>query len=297
MILDSNNYTVKILKQFDGESNYFNCTSYNNNILYRKETIYNKEFLISGIVNEEDNYILKPYTDKNLLYSFEDPRYINEKEISLNRVEIDINKNYNINIVKVCKFDLYTKEFTFYNTQSGIYEKNWQFLNNEILYNLQPYIIFDQQEIVIKEEYYDWGFWIDKYGYPFLSTREFNIGSNTYIIFHSHNRDSNGINFYYYCGLAQIDNNYNILGYYKLPLFDTSNLIETDISRGYFDWRRGLKNKCQVVNVVFPMTVQDNEKNIKIYCGINDCAAGIITIEKDILQKQLQYHSNIFEKF
>jgi hypothetical protein len=44
-------YNIRILKQFDGKYNYFNCTGLNDKILYRRQRKYKNKLLVSDFVD------------------------------------------------------------------------------------------------------------------------------------------------------------------------------------------------------------------------------------------------------
>ena len=147
IVLEPSYYSLKGFNKSLG-INYYNSTGHNKKELYfRKEYPIkiddNKEILVSDIVDVNDNVILSHKIENDIIYSYEDPRYINDVEFSLSIAMYDVITDC-YSDVYMGKYNIDTKELRTYKTHNQPYEKNWQFLNNgNIIYSLEPFIILD----------------------------------------------------------------------------------------------------------------------------------------------------------
>jgi hypothetical protein len=139
----------------------------------------------------------------------------------------------------------------------------------------------DNNENILYTATIDWNPWIEKYGKPGLSTNVFEVNNQKYLLFHSY-ITNNGFNLKYYVGVLKLKDDLTPIGYVEDSLFGSVENYENKIFREYFDWKRKLDMFPTIVDVIFPMTVKVDEKNINIYCGINDCISAKIIISHDI---------------
>ena len=235
MIFDLKNLQIDILKQFDGQYNYFNPSHYNGRTIYRRESKYDNKILVSSIVDEHDNDILHHKIENGHLYSYEDARFINENEISvcvcIRKLE-DLNEIIN---VEYKKYNLQTKIFTHYKTQKTHFEKHWQFYEDKIIYHVNPYTVMDSNENLLFTYDINWTPWIEKYGNPGLSTNVFELDGKKYLLFHSY-ITRNGISLKYYVGVLKLNNNLIPIGYYNMPLFESVEDNNIVIFQNYFNF-------------------------------------------------------------
>jgi len=281
MIFDLKNLQIDVLKKFDGQYNYFNPSHYNGRTIYRRETKLDNKLLVSSIIDENDDIILCHKIENGRLYSYEDARFINENEISVCVCIRDAEDLTEIINVEYKKYNLQTKTFTHYKTQNTHFEKHWQFYNDKIIYHVNPYTIMDNNENILYTATIDWNPWIEKYGKPGLSTNVFEVNNQKYLLFHSYVKlEENYLK--YYVGLLKLNDNLMPIGYVTDPLFE-SNKEYTDelLLNSLWEWRNTELAKTVKYEVIFPMNVIVNNDTINIYCGINDCSAGIISIDKN----------------
>ena len=289
MIFDLTKLDITMERKFNGVNNYFNptcCHKFEDyNIikkywLFRKEKKLNDKILISEIVDQYDNVILHSYEQNGCLYSFEDARFINEKEISVVvciRDVLDLNK---IISVKYARYGLKTRCLNFFKTQNAHFEKHWQFYKDNIIYHINPYIIMDNNENVIYKKEINWQPWIERYGTPGLSTNIFEIDNIKYLLFHSY-IPLGRLYFKYFIGLLRLNDDLSPLGYAYKPLFESNReYSDNTLLNDLWNWRR--TELCEVVKyeVIFPMNVVVDNVNINIYSGLNDCSAVNIKIDK-----------------
>jgi len=303
MIFDLTKLNITIERKFNGVNNYFNPTcchkfEYCNIIkkywLFRKEKKLNDKILISEIVDQYENVILHSYEQNGFLYSFEDPRFINEKEISVVvciRDTLDLNK---IILVKYARYNLNTKSLNFFKTQNAHFEKHWQFYNNNIIYHVNPYTIMDYNENVIYKKQINWNPWIEKCGNPGLSTNIFEVNNIKYLLFHSY-IPFGRLYYNYFVGLLRLNDDLSPLAYTYKP-FMTANREYSDnnLLNDLWNWRK--TELCEVVKyeVIFPMNVVVDDHNLNIYSGLNDCSAVNIKIDKQIFIDKIKNESFIF---
>ena len=288
MIFDLTKLDITIERKFNGVNNYFNptcCHKFEDyNIikkywLFRKEKKLNDKILISEIVDQYDNVILHSYEQNGRLYSFEDARFINEKEISVVvciRDVLDVNR---IISVKCARYGLKTRSLNFFKTQNTYFEKHWQFYNDNIIYHVNPYTIMDNNENIIFEKQINWQPWIEKYGNPGLSTNVFDVDEKKYLLYHSY-KNINRINLTYYCGILCLDDNLNPIAYTSNCIFPSFNGYQSAEYLSYFNWKRSLLCSPTIVDVVFPMNIIVDSDHLHIYAGINDFASAHIKIIK-----------------
>lgn len=287
---------IKILKQFNNNENFLNPTGYGDIVLYRRERINDKNYIVSDIVDVNNNIILEHEDWGDELISYEDPRFITKDIITVNQVKYTKEKNkFTVFRVSVLKFNLKEKKLEelncFYERK---WEKNWQFFQDKIIYSLNPYILLNDDCSVYKERYITWDRWTEKYGIPYLSTNLFNIDGELYSFFHSKVK-TNHLSYQYYNGIVKYDEQLNILGYYEDPIHTPRDIMCKDLYSRYFEWKRKAEQSPTIVNTLFFMTAYTELNKLFIYTGINDCAAGIIEYEKEEFKNILRL--NTFKKF
>jgi hypothetical protein len=265
-------FTIQILRQFDGTYNYFNPSHYNGKTIFRRESKFNNQILVSDIVDDQNNIILEHHTDTIALYCYEDARFINENEISVCVCRRNIEDLDRIFEVSYKKYDLNTKQFTHYKTQNAHFEKHWQFYEDKIIYHVNPYTVMDKDESVLFTYDIDWNPWIEKYGNPGLSTNVFEVDCRKYLLFHSY-RCLNGVNLRYYVGVLELNNDLTPIGYFNDPLFGSIESYDVQTFVNYFNWKRSLKTFPTVVDAIFAMSTVVYADKIDFYCGISDCNA------------------------
>lgn len=293
---------IQILKKFDGNFNYFNPSGLNGKVIYRREKKIDN-FIVSDIVDQNDNILIEAEHWGDKIYSYEDPRFIKNNLISINRVEyIMQDDEYFLSEVNICLFDVKTKKLTICNNFNNIIEKNWQFSNNKIVHSIDPFIILkpyrDNQDYNIdtyKEN--NWSYWINKYGIPRLSTNLIKIDDYYILFFHSHIKRCRGINLVYYNGIAKLNNNFELLGYYKTPINIKNKILEQIDYKAYFEWKRKCINFPYIAETIFFTNAEKIDNKLNIYAGFNDCAALKIEIEMQSIQKFLNKNLNAFKKF
>lgn len=281
MILDLKKLQVDVLKSFDGEHNYFNPSHFNGNTIFRRESKYENKILISDIVDDQNNVILQHNFDSNYLWIYEDARFINKNEIGVCCCKRDRNDLVKIINVEYKKYNLVTREFTHFKTQNSHFEKHWQFYNDKIIYHVNPYTIINNSEEVIYKKNINWEPWIEQYGKPGLSTNVFEVDGIKYLLFHSY-ISLGKLYFKYFVGLLRLNDGLHPVGYTYRPLFEsTREYSDVNLLNNLWNWRK--TELCDVVKyeVIFPMSVVVDDKNINIYSGLNDCSAVNIKIDID----------------
>jgi hypothetical protein len=274
-------FDIEILKQFDGNYNYFNPSGNNLYTLFRREFNYKNLVLLSDIIDQNDNIILQHYFDDDFCYSYEDARFIGLNEISVSCCVRPLNNLSSIKEVQFKKYNLLTKKFVKFTNLKNSIEKNWQFIGGEdkIIYHICPYTIINHKEEITYLKNINFEFWIKDYGYPRLSTNIFSIESKKYLLFHSNVSHSDYLK--YFIGLLRVDDNYVPIDYLKFPLLESSIAYSCpSILFNLWNWRNTQLSKSTKYEIIFPMNVLIDERNINIYSGINDCSAGIIKINK-----------------
>jgi hypothetical protein len=280
MIFDLRDSEIQVLKKFDGQYNYFNPSHFNGKTIFRRESKFEDKLLVSDIVDDRDDVILHHCVDDNYLWSYEDARFINENEISVCCCKRDKNDLVKIINVEFKKYNLITKEFVNFKTQNACFEKHWQFFNEKIIYHISPYIMFDANENIIYKNNINLEPWIEKYGYPGLSTNIFEINGIKYLLFHSY-ITLGKLYFKYFIGLLRLNDDLSPLAYAYRPLFESNreyndNKLLTDL----WDWRKTELREAVKYEVIFPMNVVVNNTHLNIYAGLNDCSAVNIIIDK-----------------
>jgi len=282
MIFDLKDLDIKILKKFDGEYNYFNPSYFNGKTIYRRESKFEGRLLVSDIIDEQDTVLLQHHTDENFLLSYEDARFINNNEISLCCCKRDKNDIEKIINVEYKKYNLTTKELTHFKTQNAYFEKHWQFYNDKIIYHVNPYIIMDSNENIIYKKQINLQPWIEKYGNTGLSTNVFEIFGKKYLLFHSY-ITTGELQYKYFIGLLLLNHDYEPIGYYYEPLFESNReYSDNNLLNDLWNWRK--TELCEAVKyeVIFPMNVVVDDIYINIYSGLNDCSAVNIKIVKQL---------------
>lgn len=282
MIFDLKCLEIEVLKQFDGVYNYFNSSHFNGRTIFRRESKLEDKLLVSDIVDNNNEVVLQHYIDDNYLWSYEDARFIDDNNISVCCCKRDKNDWVKIVNVEYKRYNLTTKEFKHFKTQNAHFEKHWQFYNDKIIYHLNPYTIFDNDENVIFKKQINLHPWIEKYGRPGLSTNVFEIDGIKYLIFHSSIWTAK-LYYNYFVGLLRLNDDLSPLAYTYKPLFVANReYSDNNLLNDLWNWRK--TELCEVVKyeVIFPMNVIVDDKNINIYSGINDCSAVNIKINKQI---------------
>lgn len=284
------NLNIKILKQFDGTYNYFNCTGLNGRVLYRRQKKYKYKgnVLVSDIVDENDNIILEAYETKSDIICYEDPRFITNNEISVCECILDIDNPLLINEVKFKTYNLLENTFNTFKTQNTHFEKHWQFYDDKIIYHVNPFTILDRYENILYKRQLDFTNWINLYGTPRLSTNIFEINGCKYLIFHSCILKQESY-LRYYIGLMRINDDLTPLGYYITPFIEHSDeYVNMEILSDMRKWRDGTKfYKSAYYDVIFPLNVEVNG-GIKIFGGFNDCSAGYIDMPIDVFLNRIK---------
>jgi hypothetical protein len=285
---DRNSVNVKLLRQFDGKYNYFNPTSNGSMILYRYEHKFKNKILVSDIVSSDGRIILQNYQDEFFHYSYEDPRFINNSEISVNVCKRDRNDLAKTINVTVMLYDIYTKKFRSFITQNAHFEKHWQFQNDTIIYHIKPYTLLNSDESILYQKDLNWQYWIDRFGWPCLSTNIFRVNDENFIIFHS-KIDMGWSQLKYYIGILKLDDQLHPLGYASTPLF-ISNREYTDnnLLNDMWLWRLVECHTVIKCEVIFPMTVIPDDIYLNIYSGLNDCSAVNIQIDKNVFINKIK---------
>lgn len=289
-MVDFRNLTIETIKEFDGVYNYFNPSHLNGKTVIRRESKFENKLLVSDIVDDKLNIILQNHVDDNFIFSYEDARFINDDEISVCCCKRDRNTFEIINI-EFKKYNLFTKAFTHYKTQNACFEKHWQFINDKIIYHVNPYTVLDLSENVIFKKNIDWNPWIDKFGYPGLSTNVFEVDSQKYILFHSY-VPMETLQYKYYIGLMKLDDELNPICYFDTP-FLVSDKLYTDKSftESYWVWKKTEFRDAVTHEVIFPMNIVVDDTNINIYSGLNDCLAANIKVNKVKFIEAVSKHS------
>lgn len=293
MIFDLKNLDINIIKKFDGTNNYFNPSHFNGKTIFRRESKYENKLLVSDIVDDKDNLILQHHVDENYLLSYEDARFINENEISVCCCKRDKNDLIKIINVEYKKYNLITSEFTNFKTQNAHFEKHWQFYNDKIIYHVNPYTIMNLDENVVYKKQINWKPWIEKYGNPCLSTNIFEISGIKYLLFHSYIWLGK-LYYKYFIGLLRLTDDLSPLAYAYKPLFEANReCSDNNLLNDLWNWRK--TELCEVVKyeVIFPMNVVVDEKNLNIYSGLNDCSAVNIKINKHLFIDKIKDEPHI----
>lgn len=291
MIFDLKDVEVDILKTFDGQFNYFNPSCCDDLIIFRKEFKYDDAVLISDIIDHDNNTLLKHQLSNEYLISYEDARIINDEHISFaacKRYKTDFSKVKN---VEFKKYNRASKQIINFQTQQSHFEKNWQFINqNKIIYHINPYTIINEKENVLIKKELNFKYWNKSYGAPRLSTNIFTVDDKKYMLFHS-NVVLGFLHMKYYIGLLRLDAEDNPIGYYVNPFFESNReYSDPELLTEMWEWRRvrSFNNLFFQYEVIFPMNVIVNEKNINIYSGLNDCSAANIKIPIQQFKKTLE---------
>lgn len=292
-------FHITNIKSFDGYCNYLNVSGKQNKLLIRKEELIQDtetKFILSSIVDEKEQYILSSDRDSLYLHSYEDPRYISDTKFTFNLCYFD--SYTEIMGTKMGYCNIKTKQHDLYNFAKWEYEKNWQVDNNKVVYSIEPLEIYNKnfEPIKINKPNKKWDYWYNKYGIPRLSTNIFNIEEKYYTIFHSKIiknkiKDVSILRGFagdqqYYCGIVEVTKNYIPISYYRTPIFPSMSNYNMKVREEYINWRQKT-NSTWRVDIIFPTNVEVIDNNIFIYCGINDCNAAIITIDKKEFIKKL----------
>lgn len=274
-------FDIKIIKKFDDNQNFLNMSSNKNISLFRNEKYLDNSdtnYIVSNIVDNKGNILLEGYEDSMYIYSFEDPRFITKSKFTF--CNPYFTKNMKLLGVKMGYFDLNTMDYDLYNLDKTCIEKNWQIHKRNIIYKIEPLEIYNSNyKLKVKNKYNpNWKYWWSKYGRPRLSTNVFTIEDKNYILYHSKIFLSK-TKLQYFCGIAEVDEDYIPLNYNIKPLFPSFDNYEYNLRKDYIRWK-SQTNKANEVDVLFPLNVEDNKNQIIIYSGINDCMCAEVTIEK-----------------
>jgi len=281
MIFDLKNLEVQILKQFDNNYNYFNPSHYRGKTICRRQSKMENKLLVSDIIDISTNrIILSHYIDDNYIWSYEDARLINQHEFGVCVCKLDKTDITKIVNVHYKKYNINSKTFIDYKTQNAHFEKHWQFINDNIIYHLNPYTLMDSNENIIFKKQLNWKPWIEKYGNPGLSTNVFEIFGKKYLLFHSY-ITTGELQYKYFIGLLLLNHDYEPIGYYYEPIFE-SNKEYTDqtLLHKLWEWRKTDLQDAVKYEVIFPMSVSVENQHINIYSGLNDCSCVNIKINK-----------------
>jgi len=290
-------YYIEEIKSFDGYDNYLNASGYQRKLLIRKESLVRDEevdFILSDIVDENDNKILSSYKDTLYLHSYEDPRFVTENKFTYCLCYFD--KHTEIMGTKMGYCNTSTNNQDLYNFAKWEYEKNWQVNKDKIIYSIEPLEIYNTNfELVLKnKENKKWDYWIKKYGFPRLSTNIFTIQERHFVLFHSKNiicrfenasliKDLAG-ELLYFCGLLEVTKDYIPISYCKLPLLPSFKNYKVELREEYIQWREKT-NSTWRVDIFFPTNVEVQNDIIYIYGGINDCIASKIIVDTSYFMK------------
>lgn len=286
MIYDLRDIQTDVLKTFDGTHNYFNCSEFNGKITHRKESIYFNKILVSDIVDNDCNILLKHTIDNNILYSYEDARLINDTTISVSSCIRPVNDLSKITNVKFQLYDFVSNSITHFKTQNTHFEKHWQFHDDKIIYHVNPYTIMNLNEEIVYTNIINFEKWISLHGKPGLSTNIFRLDQKFYVLFHSYVAISETY-FKYFVGVLQLNNELMPEKIIENPLFE-SNYEYSDkyILENVWAWRNVELSKVIKYEVIFPLSVSIINDNINIYGGLNDCSSVRIVIPvSDFLTK------------
>jgi len=291
MIFDLKDIEVDVLKTFDGQFNYFNPSCCGDLIIFRKEFKYDDIVLVSDIIDNDNNTLLKHQLVDEYLISYEDARIINDEDIIFavcKRYKTDFSKIKN---VQFKKYNRASKQITNFQTQKSPFEKNWQFINQDkIIYHINPYTIIDAKENVLIKKELNFKYWSKLYGVPRLSTNIFTVDGKKYMLFHS-NIVLGFLHMKYYIGLLRLDAEDNPMGYYVNPFFESNReYSDLELLTEMWEWRRvrSFNNLFLQYEVIFPMNVVVDKENINIYSGLNDCSAVNIKIPIQQFEKTLK---------
>lgn len=271
---------VELLKQFDGNTNYFNCAHLNGKTIFRKQYKLTDDFCVSDIVDQHGTVILQNYSDDEFHYSYEDARWIDDTTISVSVSKWNAKDHAHLFGVVHKKYNLETKQFYHFITQRNCFEKNWQFYKNYIIYHADPYTIFDANEQEIFSKKINWKPWSDEYGDPGLSTNIFDIYGEKFLLYHSHIYQ-NQSSMKYFVGVMRLNDDITPLGYCINPLL----IGDRDHSSNYvlnslWNWRGSTNRIAIKYEVIFPMSVTVSDSLIHIYGGLNDCSAVKMSVDK-----------------
>lgn len=285
-------------KSFNGYENYLNMSCLNDSPIYRRERFADEvDFVLSSIVDKQDNILVESNVGNLFLESYEDPRFYNKNEFTFTLSYFD-KKTTGILGCKVGYSSIKKRDYNIYNLNKSDYEKNWQIHNGKFIYKIEPLEIYNKNnsKFVKLQKNKKWEPWIEKYGIPRLGTNVFNLNDKKYIIFHSSVKtkvikDQStlygiGGKIKYFCGIMEVTKNYIPISYNRIPLFGSFDNYNKELREEFVNWR-SRTNSTWVVDIFFPQNVDENNDEIKIYGGINDCVAVSITIEKKLLEKKL----------
>lgn len=270
---------LEILRQFDGVNNYFNCTGCNNIIYYRHEFIKDNK-LLSRIIDKNDNVILDVEKINDQICFYEDPRFINENEISCTKVYTNpngIGGNVHPILYNIKEHKVYS-----YNISKGPWEKNWIFYNNYIFYKLNPFVVYDRDENIIYNKIFNFSYWQSTFGDLRLSCNPFIVNDKYYMLFHSRCYYSNSPNPSYINGLIMLNNDLIPIGYYKNP-FNIDKMINdpTELMTSLYNWKKSIGYPAIYCKLHYFTSVVVDDNNLYLYGGKHDCQAIKVTISKE----------------
>ena len=296
-------FDIKEHKSFDGYENYLNMSCLNDTPIYRREKYVDEvDFVLSSIVDKQDNILVESNTDGLFLESYEDPRFYNKSKFTFCLTYFD-KQTTSVLGCKMGHSSIKKRNCDIYNLNKGAYEKNWQIHNRKFIYKIEPLEIYNSnnRNIVKLEKNKKWDPWIKKYGVPRLSTNTFKLRNKTYIIFHSSIKTKiikkycvedpstlYGIagELKYFCGIMEVTKDYIPISYNRIPLFGSFDNYNKEQRKEFVNWR-SRTNSTWVVDIFFPQNVEETKDCLTIHGGINDCVAVSINLEKKHLLKNI----------
>ena len=287
-IFNFDELNVEMLKQFDGTNNYFNCSHLNGRTIFRKEHKLSRDFHACDIVDQDGVVLLQNYADEEYHYSFEDARWIDDKNISVCVAKFDIEDLAKLEGVHFKKYNIETKKLYHYVTRKAHFEKHWQFYNNYIIYHVNPYTIMDSSEHQVFVKNINWKPWIEKYGNPGLSTNVFDVHGEKFLLYHSYVYYGPAL-MKYFVGVMKVKNDLTPVGYCINPLLVSDrNYSSSYVLNRLWSWRNTTHRNAIKYEVIFPMNVVTDDKSIHIYGGLNDCSAVKMSIDKSMFVERVK---------
>ena len=294
-----NDFEIYRLLGLDGDTNYFNWTFFQDKAVVRQEKntwVYHKSNLVEFQFDRSKNILTTPkvlYTDD--IISYEDPRLVNENDIcyvKVNRPKDEIDGMRRAGDFKVnLMFNDIDCNKKFNKVDS--YEKNWQFENNnEFLYSINPYIIYQNNQYVNKGNFPLTNFKYGKDQYN-LSTNKFTINNRQFIFFHTQEYVND--NFVkYYQGVLEIKDNKPIT-YCKEPFFYPSDyLSDKNKLSQIFRFREISESILYRYQLGYFSTARVENNKLNISCGLNECESVLLSIN---CEKFVDWYDSLLQTF
>jgi hypothetical protein len=280
MIFDLKYLSTVSLKKFDGTVNYFNPSGNGITTLYRKEVKYGDNLFCESFITDGNNdVILSTYEDDEFYYSYEDARMFDDNKVGVHLVSRPKKTPSVEIIVKYCIYDSITKELKQTKTQNGWAEKHWQLYKDKIIYHVNPFIILDSNESILYSKEIDWSLWIERYGKPGLSTNIFTVDDKKYLLYHSF-VERGLFDLKYYVGLLRLTDDLQPMGYYIEPFFEGNrSYVDLETMNSFWKWKETKHKRSIKCEIVFPMSVVEQNFSVDIYAGLNDCESVKITVD------------------